>query len=370
YQKYVNLKKATACILKIEDTYKIYQRLSGDFAKLYEETEDTPFEGREECMALSKECEEKAKELEPKLPKEKVEESRTVTTTTREREERARAAGHGKKKITKTKLAVTSCCLLVLALLVSYKVAPTRYYIAGLERAIGLNKYAMESYAKLGDYKDSQEKMKEARYAYADLLGESELDTAREMFDRLAKKQYKDSAAKKTEVEKKLIDKSSVGDKVYFGKYEWVILDKKDGEALLAKESCLKKYTKFHETDQAVTWETSNIRAFLNGEFVSNSFTEDEKNDIIPVKQLATENKLYKTSAGKETQDLVYLMDTEEYEVYRDILGNRGKVMRLRTPGKEASTTAYVSYRKEIVYYGIPVNDPGACLRPIIRVKY
>lgn len=143
--------------------------------------------------------------------------------------------------------------VLVIALAVSYKVTPTRYLIAGAERVVGLNKYAMESYGKLGDYKDSQEKMKEARYAYADSLGDDQMEQARYLFGLLAKKGYKDSDARELAIEKVLIEKAEPGKTVHFGKDSWILLEKKDGEARLARKTGLEAAV-FHGTDEAVTW--------------------------------------------------------------------------------------------------------------------
>ena len=50
------LKRATRCLLVDEDVYRIYVRLTKDFAQMDELGKETPFEGCEECAALSEEC--------------------------------------------------------------------------------------------------------------------------------------------------------------------------------------------------------------------------------------------------------------------------------------------------------------------------
>ena len=62
------LKRATRCLLVDEDVYRIYVRLTKDFAQMDELGKETPFEGCEECAALSEECAALAKEWEKKLP--------------------------------------------------------------------------------------------------------------------------------------------------------------------------------------------------------------------------------------------------------------------------------------------------------------
>ena len=81
------LKRATRCLLVDEDVYRIYVRLTKDFAQMDELGKETPFEGCEECAALSEECAALAKEWEKKLPAEREVISRTVTTTVKKQEE-------------------------------------------------------------------------------------------------------------------------------------------------------------------------------------------------------------------------------------------------------------------------------------------
>lgn len=50
------LKRATRCLLVDEDVYRIYVRLTKDFAQMDALGKETPFEGCEECAALSEEC--------------------------------------------------------------------------------------------------------------------------------------------------------------------------------------------------------------------------------------------------------------------------------------------------------------------------
>ncbi len=368
FQQYKTLMRATRCIIKVTDEYKIFVRLAKDFEQLYQEGQADPFEGLEECPELSRQCREKAEALKAKLPSEEEGSSQTVTTTAKEREERAKEAGR-KKKISKTKVTVIAAFVLVIALAVSYKVTPTRYLIAGAERVVGLNKYAMESYGKLGDYKDSQEKMKEARYAYADSLGDDQMEQARYLFELLAKKGYKDSDARELAIEKALIEKAEPGKTVHFGKDSWILLEKKDGEARLARKTGLEAAV-FHDTDEAVTWETCDLRAYLNGTYLQEEFTEAERQDMAQMSLENPDNEKYKTKGGIATKDYVCIFDTIEYEKYRDILKGKANCLRLRTPGNKPNTTVCTSYQKELILYGIPVDDPGVCVRPVILVKY
>ena len=93
FQQYKTLMRATRCIIKVTDEYKIFVRLAKDFEQLYQEGQADPFEGLEECPELSRQCREKAEALKAKLPSEEEGSSQTVTTTAKEREERVKEAG-------------------------------------------------------------------------------------------------------------------------------------------------------------------------------------------------------------------------------------------------------------------------------------
>lgn len=368
------LKKATRCILGIEDEYKIYVRLAKDFAELAREAEEKPFEGVEQCVPLSEECHRKAEELKKKLPEQKETVSRTVTTTMKEKEEKTGKKGKGVWIL----LAVV---IVIVAAGISYKAAPTRYLIAGLERSLSLKRYAMESYYYLGDYKDSEEKAKETRYEYAVSLEEGrQWEEARKLFYRLSKVGFQDSAARVLAVEKEMIAEAEPGKTIPFGgSSRWMILDKQDGRAFLARCTVIQgKHPGdspipgelYEDTGKKVTWAQSTLRTFLNDRFIREEFSAEEQTIIRDTRLTCADNKLYGTKGGEGTVDKVYIMSAGEIEKYADILGNKAKSLRLRDPGYEQNATAYFSDLKEVVYYGFPVNQKGVYNRPVMWAEY
>ena len=58
---------------------------------------------------------------------------------------------------------------------------------------------------------------------------------------------------------------------------QWIVLDKIDGHLLLLSASCLKGMAYNTAAFTPVTWETSSLRAWLNEDFLSSAFTEEEK---------------------------------------------------------------------------------------------
>lgn len=62
---------------------------------------------------------------------------------------------------------------------------------------------------------------------------------------------------------------------------EWYVIDYKDGKYFLVSKYLL-TYRKYAESNYDRTWETSLLRAYLNGEFYDTAFTVQEKQHITP----------------------------------------------------------------------------------------
>ena len=77
FVRFQTLKKATRCMYVEQDVYDVYKYLVKSFAELDEIGKETPFEGCEQCAALSQECEVLAEEWKKNHATERVEESRT-----------------------------------------------------------------------------------------------------------------------------------------------------------------------------------------------------------------------------------------------------------------------------------------------------
>lgn len=319
------LKRATRCLLVDEDVYKIYVRLTREFDELGRIGEETPFEGCEECAALSEECKALAEEWKKKLPAERKVESRTVITTVREREKR------GDQKKGKGKWVFLGIVALIALFIICYRVPATRYMIAGLENAIGFDGVARDSYAKLGDYKDSRERI--------------------------------------VKLEQKSMSEVKTGSVITFGHDDWMVLERKDGKALLAKYMADNKHP-FHDKKEDITWEKCTLRQYLNGEFLTTYFSEEERAIIEDSIVTSSDNAEFGTDGGRDTVDKVFLMDESQYETYKKKLKDKSKTMRLRTPGKDATSTTYVSALGDVVTYGFPVEQNGACIRPVMWVRY
>lgn len=154
FVRFQTLKRATRCMYVEQDVYDVYKYLVKSFAELAEIGKETPFEGCEQCAALSQECEVLAEEWKKNHATERVEESRTVTTSAKEREKQEKG-----RKQSAGKWITAVALVLIIGFTICYQVDATRYQMAKIGEAAGFTQWAKSSYVALDDYKDSKAHM-------------------------------------------------------------------------------------------------------------------------------------------------------------------------------------------------------------------
>jgi hypothetical protein len=115
------------------------------------------------------------------------------------------------------------------------------------------------------------------------------------------------------------------GGKIRFGGYDWYVLDKQDDKTLIITEKVVEKRSYHHEVC-AITWETCDIRKYLNGEFLD-SFSEADQARIVEVANENPNNPWYSISGGNATLDKIFLLSIEEVARY---LGDGSSVKYLK----------------------------------------
>ena len=147
---------------------------------------------------------------------------------------------------------------------------------------------------------------------------------------------YKDSEEKQESIwpqyRKVLLRKADVGDTVSFGVYEqdnnqsngkeeieWLVLAKEDNRILVISDKgldCQRYNTLYTE----VTWENCTLRKWLNEDFLSAAFSDEEKAMIPTVTVSADKNPKLSprndTDPGRATQDQIFLLSITEAEKY------------------------------------------------------
>jgi hypothetical protein len=110
---------------------------------------------------------------------------------------------------------------------------------------------------------------------------------------------------------------------VRFGRYNWRVLDVQDGKALLLAEKILERQ-RYHSSATGVTWETCDLRGYLNGEFFQ-TFSGAEQSCIAPSKNENPDNQWFGTAGGNSTTDKVFLLSIDEVVKY---FGDSGQLRK------------------------------------------
>jgi hypothetical protein len=114
----------------------------------------------------------------------------------------------------------------------------------------------------------------------------------------------------------------SMGEVIHFGEYEWLILDKQDGKALLITKEIIGERAYNGEPHKDVTWGSCSLRQWLNDEFYS-SFAEADRLRIVETKLVNEDNQWYDTDGGSDTTDKIWLLSLSELVQY---FGDSGKL--------------------------------------------
>ena len=110
-------------------------------------------------------------------------------------------------------------------------------------------------------------------------------------------------------------DPAREGGLVYFGGLFWRVLEwnADESRALVLSEDIL-EVRPYHSEWTAMTWKECDLRAYLNGEFLEDTFTEEERARI----RLGNVNTPYRNGnpGGGITKDSVFLLSADEAAAY------------------------------------------------------
>ena len=192
-----------------------------------------------------------------------------------------------------------------------------------------------------------------------------------------------------------------VGKTIEFGNYpqdkdgtekpiEWIVMKKEGNQVLLLSKYVLDAKS-YNEGWGDVTWETSDIRQWLNNEFYTTAFNKTEKAKIQTSLIKNEDNSEYGTSGGNDTEDKVFLLSEKEADTlfsdeeeriakateYAEKLGvdinenseEKGAWWWLRSPGNDSFYAALVNYYGWVYGDGIGVNCNVYGVRPALHLN-
>ena len=118
-----------------------------------------------------------------------------------------------------------------------------------------------------------------------------------------------------------------IGDIIEFGGYNWLVLDVQSDRALIITEDVIGQRT-YHGRWVSVTWEASDMRRYLNGDFY-NSFIAEERQRIAQTEVINNDNPWFGTPGGNDTVDKIFLLSLDELVKY---FGDSGQLANRNHP--------------------------------------
>ena len=210
-----------------------------------------------------------------------------------------------------------------------------------------------------------------------------------------------EETASKTESSSQEKDKNpeyKVGETIEFGNYpqdkdgtekpiEWIVMKNEGNQVLLLSKYVLDAKS-YNEEWEDVTWETSDIRQWLNNEFYTAAFNKSEKAKIQTSLIKNEDNSEHGTSGGNDTEDKVFLLSEKEAETlfsndderiakateYAEKSGvyvneEKAAYWWLRSPGDSGDDAAEVIYSGWVYRDGNYVDDSSGGVRPALHLN-
>ena len=186
------------------------------------------------------------------------------------------------------------------------------------------------------------------------------------------------------------------GDYVRFGSYlqedginrtplEWLVLDVSGNEALMISRYVVAS-RKFHRRNIAVSWKDCELRKWLNGPFLEETFSAEERLKIGGSCLSNDGNPEYGTPGGRETQDRIFCLSIAEAQRYfpndaarkcqpadaavthDSFISDGCCYWWLRSPGYNSLRAAIVSADGKPGLYGVGVSGNPGGVRPALRM--
>ena len=183
------------------------------------------------------------------------------------------------------------------------------------------------------------------------------------------------SKIKKTSEEKILSNKkinkeTNIGSIITFGNIDWIVLDIQNDRALILSKDIIENRP--YNKEKTVTWETSDIRKYLNSKFYKN-FTEEEQQIIVET-LLDNKSKDKNRKGGNKTNDKIFLLSIEETIKYFVNDSNRVAMFKnekdwwwMRSPAGNNNYFAVVSDKGDVTGNYFQKFNSG--VRPALWIK-
>ena len=317
-----------------------------------------------------------------------------------------------RKKMIRILLPAAAVCI-VLVLFAVFALPALKYNSAKALLDAGKYEEAIAAFESLGTYRDSAGQIEACRAAIiarnsnaaAALYESGDTEAAYALLKGL---DDPDCAAKAKEylfeIQKGRLGSMAPGDTLLFGSYEqdgdlsngpeeleWIVLDADSGEALVISKYGLdiREFNDEKDLYSAVTWNTCQLRQWLNGPFYNSAFSPEHQGMILISDVPAATNPDSDVNPGRSTKDKVFILGIEEAYRYFDSdsarqcfgtsycymlgaekTGDGACYWWLRSPGVEFSSVSVVLGSGAVFTNGFSSGHiPNLAVRPVMRIS-
>lgn len=179
----------------------------------------------------------------------------------------------------------------------------------------------------------------------------------------------------KTEMDRDaILAQYAVGNTVVFGSYNdrpisWKVIGENGKMRLLLAEEIV-AHQPYNERYIDSSWRECSLRRWLNGPFLREAFSLEERMRILNTKVQNPANPKYSTNGGFESVDKLFALSLGEAEEYlsSDALRKVGAWWWLRTPGSSLLSAVSVYEDGSIYDTGINIDYTDGGVRPAMWV--
>lgn len=336
------------------------QSQSGQYAPVVSRPQETPFAENENYKAALQ-CADSAQRAVYEA------EAKAIDAQAKKTEKKAKSSG--RRGFAVATVTVLLCAAALGYVIWTYALLPQFKY----DDAVSLMKKgqyqeAIDAFKKLGNYEDISAQI--ARCEEKLMKGTNN-----------STDQVKDTLDDDTTETMKQV---KAGDEICFGSYEqdgvstgteaiqWLVLEVKDGKALLISKYALSAGC-YHKNYTNFTWESSNLRQWVNNEFLNAAFTREEKamlagfpdsDDQVSLLTVEEAEKYFSSSDARKCEATAVAKEGGTY-FYSD----HGTCWWwLRSPGKDENSVVYIDGVGNIRPQGNRCDYGSGAVRPVVWI--
>ncbi|BBF42379.1 hypothetical protein lbkm_1061 [Lachnospiraceae bacterium KM106-2] len=251
----------------------------------------------------------------------------------------------------KVKLILAVIVIVVVGAILAQFTKFGSYYKANALMKVTLYSQAAGVYDSLDGYKDSKARYRECEYQQGLRLMKKD-DYAHALTAFRHADSHKDSDKYLVQMQRTVLANKKVGKTIQIGNCKWLIIDKQEDSVLLLKKKSMKNIP-YSTNTKSVSWRNSSLRAWLNTEFLEDTFKDTEIKNMLGFRI--------------STKDLpLFILSKEELAHYTTAtkLKNKSNQWLRDSAGKNSKNIMFLNTDGYVMEEGYPADSDQFSVRP------